>query len=106
MDHDPEIQALIRQWAPPIPPPGIDVRMMARFHARRRPLWRRRIELRVAIPAPALGAALLLLFAAGAWWGFEAQARSSFRERMGGFEAVSAPQLSVTASAEPQGAGQ
>jgi hypothetical protein len=98
MDRDPEMQALIRQWTPPDPSPEIDGRMMARFRARQ-PFWRRRLELRVSIPAPALAAVLVLLIAGGAWWGFEARARSSFRERMGGFEPVAAPQLSTSASA-------
>ena len=99
MDRDPELQALIRQWTPPDPIAGIDSRMLARFHARRRSLWKRRIELRLSIPAPIAAAALLVLLAGGAWWAIEAQARRSLRERLGGFEPIAAPQLSTTARA-------
>ncbi len=102
MDHDPEIQALIRQWTPSDPPPGIDSRMMARFLGRRRTFWKRRIELHVSIPAPALAAAMILLVAGGLWFGIEEEARKSFRRRMGGFEPVAAPQLMTTARVTTQ----
>jgi hypothetical protein len=101
MQHDPEIQALIRQWVPPAPSPDLDARMLARFQARRKPLWKRRIELRLSIPAPLPATALLVLLAWGAWFGWETAARNSFRERMGGFEPVAAPQLRTTTSVEP-----
>ncbi|HTX36692.1 MAG TPA: hypothetical protein VME43_16805 [Bryobacteraceae bacterium] len=97
MEHDSEIQALIRQWVAPDASPGMNDRMLARFHARRRPFWKRRIELRVSIPTLVPAAALLLLLAWGAWSGWQSAARSSFRERMGGFEPVAAPQLRTSA---------
>jgi len=97
MDHDPEIQSLIRQWTPPDASPDLDGRMLDRFHSRRS-FWRRRVSVRLSIPVPALAAALVLLLAGAAWIGLEARARASFRDRMGGFEPVAAPELNTSAA--------
>ena len=93
MNHDPELQSLIRQWTAPDPATDLDARMMARFRARRRPFWKRRWELRVSIPAPALAGLLMLLLAYASWLASEGFSRASFRDGMGGFEPVAAPQL-------------
>jgi hypothetical protein len=105
VNHDPEIQALIRHWTPPDPPPGIDSRMMARFYGRRRTFWKHRIELHISIPLPALAAAIILLLVGGLWFGIEEEARISFRQRMGGFEPVAAPRLITTARVTTTEAG-
>ena len=69
MEHDHETQAFIRRWQPPAMPSGIDERMMARSLASRRPWWRRRLELRIAVPAPVVALVTLGLFVSGTWWG-------------------------------------
>lgn len=102
MEHDPEIQALIRRWQPPTMPSGMNDRMMAQYHASRRPWWRRRLELRVAIPAPIIAAVVLGLLVSGAWWGYQVRTAASFREHMGGLEPVKAPALTVTLAKVPQ----
>jgi hypothetical protein len=65
MEQDPEIRHLIRGWAPPDPALGMDERMERRLAARRSPLWTRRFELRVSIPAPLVAAALLVAVVLG-----------------------------------------
>jgi hypothetical protein len=80
----------------------MDDRMMAHYHASRRPWWGHRLELRIALPAPIIAAVMLGLLVSGAWWGYQVRSAASFREHMGGLEPVKAPELIVTLAKVPQ----
>ena len=95
MECDPELENLIRGWKPPESAGDLNGRMMARYRARRRSFWMRRLEFRVAIPAPLAVAGFLVLLVSSAWL-ISTQKHEAFRDRMAGFEPVRAPSLSVT----------
>jgi len=95
MERDPELENLIREWEPPEIAGDLNERMMARYRARRGSFWMRRLEFHVCIPMPISVAALLLLLLSSAWL-ISKQKPETFRDRMAGFEPVSAPSLIVT----------
>jgi hypothetical protein len=89
MERDPELQDLIRQWAPPTPAAGgFDERMMSRYALRRASFWHRRLVVRIVVPAPVLAAMVLLAIASIAW--------TISRTKDPPFEPVKAPTLVVT----------
>src|SRR5215475_1660109 len=94
MEHDPEVQGMVRRWPPPNPP-GMDERMMSLYKTRRFSWWRRRVDLRIAIPAPILATGILFGLLLGGWWSYRASEADSLRERMNGYEPVKAPALTV-----------
>lgn len=67
-ENDP-LHSVLREWAAPEPPAGLDARVGAAYRAAYRPsLWRRVWSVRVTIPVPVLAA--LLLVAAALWLQF------------------------------------
>jgi hypothetical protein len=88
MERDPELQDLIRRWAPPRPAAGFDERMMSRYGLRRASFWHRRLVVRIVVPAPLLAATVLLAITSIAW--------TISRTKDPPFEPVKAPALVVT----------
>jgi hypothetical protein len=65
-EHDP-LNALLREWEAPEPPPALHARVRAAFRETVKPSpWQRLWSVRISIPVPVL-AAVLLMVAVGVW---------------------------------------
>jgi hypothetical protein len=94
MDIDPDLRRFIRRWSPPTPSTDFDERMYRRFRRDRdwRSKWRHFAEARLSVPLPVLTAGLLVVICL---FLFSMRKPNGPRERMGGFEPVGSPQITV-----------
>jgi hypothetical protein len=90
MDQEPELHEVVRKWKAGPNTPAFDERMMARFRSRGDSFWRKRLEIRVVLPAPLVAAAMMIVIAGGLWL--------ITRHAAPSYEPVPDPKLTVTAA--------